>query len=125
MTAAQFRAFVDRYSAETSALARIRDVAETFGWTWKRVHSYYYGERKVPDHIAAVVKPEVKTARAAEVLQSNATLLMVRAELDRLERYAAAVEKMCGECEPSGECRTPTCPLRAVTRTPLAPGVAA
>lgn len=124
MTAAEFRTFVERYSAQPTAMSRIRDVADTFGWGFRRVHAYYYGERRVPDHIAAVIKPSLGTRRAATTLQTNATLLMVQAELNRVETYVNAVEKMCRECEPSGECKTVSCPLRDVSPMPLARNVA-
>jgi hypothetical protein len=120
VTAGEFRSFVERYSTQPTALSRIRDVADTFGWGFRRVHAYYYGERRVPDHIAQVVKPSLKSKRAAVATQANATLLMVRAEFDRLEGYVSAVENMCRECEPSGECQVPTCPLRSVSPLPLA-----
>lgn len=120
MTGAQFRAFVERYSSEPTALGRIRDVADAFGWTWKRVHSYYYGERNVPEHIAAVVQPAQKSYKSATERQANAALFLIEAEFSRLETYVSAVEKMCRECEPSGECRVTKCPLRGVSPMPLA-----
>lgn len=125
MTADEFRDFVDRYSHEKTAIARIRDVAETFGWGWHRIHAYYYGERRVPLHIATIIRPNLKSRRAASTMQTNAALLLVRNEFERLEEHVAAVARMCAECESSGECKLPSCPLRAVSPLPLARGAVA
>ncbi len=120
MTAEEFQAWVGRWSAQRTTLGRVREVASSFGWGYRRVRSWYYGERAVPDHIAAIIRPIRLTQKASTAYQKNAALLIVGAELDRLSDHVSAVERMCRDCEPAGECKTPDCPLRSVSPMPLA-----
>lgn len=41
------------------------------------------------------------------------------AEYKKEDPYPAAVDKFCKTCEPSGFCKTPSCPLRVVSPLPL------
>jgi transcriptional regulator with XRE-family HTH domain len=62
--------------------------------------------------------PSCHNVKEKQRLGRPVRVLAVRMER-QLDQHRVAVAAMCGECEPSGACRTPDCPLRLVSPLPL------
>lgn len=91
-------------------------VAQATGYSPRAVKAYRYGEREVPDTVAAFVLRGEVLPRVAPAPPAPYPRVKYA---DERKRFRDSIARMCKACEPDeGACRDASCPLRPVS--PLA-----
>lgn len=118
MTREQMADLMGRRSMTPKQLADLTARSE------RTIMSYLYGERRVPDDIASILRAleqnggtpwwEETAKRMAQAMTTD--LYRERKALRQ------AVLAMCRSCEPDGVCMQADCPLRPVSPLPLTQG---